>query len=322
MKEKILNLLKNHNDYLSGQTISDNLGITRASVWKYINILKKEGYKIEGISNKGYKLLPIKDLLNPIEIKSNLNTTYIGKNIKYFSKINSTNTFAKSIAYEEPNGTLIISEVQTDGKGRLDRDWSSPKGGIWASLLLKPNLEPIQAPKITQIAAAALTLTLKNYNLDIKIKWPNDLLLNNKKFCGILTEMSCDMDRINYIILGFGININISKEEIPDNLINKATSLSIESSKNFNRVSLLCDFLKNFEDLFREILETNDAKTSIEICKNNSLIIGKEISLLTRFGEESVICMDILPSGSLLVKNKKGEEKIVMSGEVSLSNYY
>ena len=323
MKDKILNLLNSHEDYISGEEISKLLGITRSSVWKYINILKKDGYIIDGISNKGYKLISKPDLLSLKEIELNLTTQFIGKKIHYFKEIDSTNSTAKDLAIKNAlDGTLVVSEIQTLGKGRLGRIWSSPKGGIWASLILRPNIEPINASKITLIAAAAQVITLQSYNLNPMIKWPNDLLLNNKKFCGILTEMSCDMDRINYIILGFGINVNLLKEDIPSDLLNKATSLSIESGYTFNRTELLCNYLHNFEILYNELLISNSINSTIDICRKNSMLIGKEIIITRRDKDETVLCIDIAPSGELLVKDSLGNEKLIFSGETSLSKNY
>lgn len=323
MKEKVLNLLKSNENYISGEEISKLLGITRSSIWKYINILKKEGYIIDGITNKGYKLISEPDLISLNNLKSNLNTSFIGKEINYFKELESTNSTAKDLAIKNANnGTLVISEIQTMGKGRLGRIWSSPKGGIWASLILRPNIEPIHAPKITLIAAAAEALTLESYNIKPEIKWPNDLLLNKKKFSGILTEMSCDMDRVNYIILGFGINVNLSTEDISSDLKDKATSLFIEHGSSFNRTELLCKYLYNFETLYNELLLENSISKTIDICRKNSMIIGKEI-IITRSGkDETVFCLNISNSGELLVKDFLGNETLIFSGEVSLSKNY
>lgn len=323
MKEKVLILLKNSSDFLSGEKISNKLGITRSSVWKHINVLKKEGYIIEGVSNKGYRLISSYDILNPVEIKEKLQTKYIGKDIKYFETIDSTNIMAKKLANNDAiDGTLIISEVQSFGRGRFNRQWISPKGGIWASLILKPNLEPIETPKITLIAAAALILTFKEYNLDVTVKWPNDILLKNKKISGILTEMNCDMDRINYIILGFGINVNLKEDTIPKGLRNKATSLQLSTGKTFSRIDLLCKFLKEFEKLYDELLNENHADTSISICKKNSILIGKDIIISSLNSNEKVKCIDLAKDGSLLVKNSSGKIKKVFSGEISLFENY
>ena len=323
MKEEILNLLKSSKNYISGEEISKLIGITRSSVWKYINILKKDGYIIDGVSNKGYKLISEADLISLNEIKSNLTTNFIGKELHYFKEVASTNSTAKDLAIKDaPNGTLVISEIQNSGKGRLGRVWTSPKGGIWASLILRPDIEPINCPKITLIAAAAEAITLESYNLKPEIKWPNDLLLKNKKFSGILTEMSCDMDRVNYIILGFGINVNLSKEDIPNDLLDKATSLSIECGCNLNRTELLCNYLQNFETLYNEFIFNNSINKTIDICRKNSMLIGKKIIITSRDKDENVFCIDIAPSGELLVKDFLGKERLIFSGEASLSKNY
>lgn len=323
MKEEILNLLKSNRNYVSGEEISKLIGITRSSVWKYINMLKKDGYIIDGVSNKGYKLISEADLISLNEIKSNLTTNFMGKELHYFKEVASTNSTAKDLAIKDaPNGTLVISEIQTSGKGRLGRVWTSPKGGIWASLILRPDIEPINCPKITLIAAAAEAITLESYNLKPEIKWPNDLLLKNKKFSGILTEMSCDMDRVNYIILGFGINVNLSKEDIPHDLLDKATSLSIECGCNLNRTELLCNYLQNFETLYNEFIFNNSIDKTIDICRKNSMLIGKKIIITSRDTDENVFCIDIAPSGELLVKDSLGKERLIFSGEASLSKNY
>ncbi len=323
MKEEILNLLKSNKSYISGEEISKLIGITRSSVWKYINMLKKDGYIIDGVSNKGYKLIFEADLISLNEIKSNLTTNFMGKELHYFKEVASTNSTAKDLAIKDaPNGTLVISEIQTSGKGRLGRVWTSPKGGIWASLILRPDIEPINCPKITLIAAAAEALTLESYNLKPEIKWPNDLLLKNKKFSGILTEMSCDMDRVNYIILGFGINVNLSKEDIPNDLLDKATSLSIECGYNLNRTELLCNYLQNFETLYNEFIFNNSINKTIDICRKNSMLIGKKIIITSRDTDENVFCIDIATSGELLVRDSLGKERLIFSGEASLSKNY
>lgn len=323
MKEKILNLLKSNDNYISGEDISKILGITRSSVWKYINILKKDGYQIEGISNKGYKLISEPDLISPAEIKLNLTTTSIGQEINYFKELASTNISAKELAIKDsPHGTLVVCEVQTSGKGRLGREWTSPQGGIFASLILRPNIEPIHASKITLIAAAAEAITMESLNIKSKIKWPNDLLVNDKKLSGILTEMSCDMDRINYVILGFGINVNLSKDNIPHDLLNKATSLSIEYGHKFNRSEILYSYLNNFEILYNELINNNSISKTLDICRNYSMLIGKEIIITTRDKDETVFCIDIASSGELLVRDSNGNEKLIFSGEASLSKNY
>lgn len=323
MKEKILFLLKESTDYISGETISKELGITRTSVWKHINALKRDGYNIEGISKKGYILNASLDIFNILELKSKLNKCNLISDIKHFNQVSSTNIIAKDLAIKNaPHGTLVISDTQTLGKGRLGREWISPKGGIWSSLILRPNLDPIEAPKLTQIAAAALSLTLKAYGINAKIKWPNDLLIDNKKICGILTEMSCDMDSINYVIVGIGINVNLSNKDIPIEIQDKASSLYLACGKFLERSSLFADFLKNFEKLYNDFLENPNTTSWVNICRKNSALIGKEIIISTRNGDEKVTFIDITNSGELLIKDPKGNERTACSGEISLSKNY
>ena len=202
MKDKILQLLNENDEYISGEKISKILGVTRASIWKYIKALKEEGYNIEGISKKGYKLLSTPDIISTFEINKDLKTNFIAQDIKYYKTLKSTNLTVKETSSSLSDGSIVISEVQEGGVGRFQRAWTSPFGGIWFSIMLKPNIEPYLASKITIIAAAALIKTLKSMNIDAVIKWPNDIYVNGKKLCGILTEMKCDMDHINYLVVG------------------------------------------------------------------------------------------------------------------------
>ncbi|MGL4773725.1 MAG: biotin--[acetyl-CoA-carboxylase] ligase, partial [Clostridium sp.] len=315
------NLLKNNSEYISGEEISKTLGVTRACIWKHINSLKNEGYSIEGISKKGYKLLSSPTELSLIEIKNNLNQNSFGENLYFFDEINSTNLYAKKIASSgAPNGTLIVAKSQNSGKGRLERAWSSPNGGLWFSLILRPNLSPMEASKVPLIAAASIWRTLNKYNYNCKIKWPNDILLNNKKVCGILTEMNCELDKINYLILGIGLNVNISS--IDDTLKDKATSLFLCDNRIHNLNLLLSEILSEFDPLYNEFLLTEEIPSSLEVCKNNSYLIGKEIIITTFNKNEVVECIDISSDGSLLIRDSHGNIRPVLSGEVSLNKNY
>ena len=181
MKEKILKLLSESDDYISGEKISQTLGVTRASVWKHIKTLKEDGYEIDGISKKGYKLISTPDIISIFEINKYLKTNFIAKNIKYYKSLQSTNLTAKENASSLNDGSVIISEIQEGGVGRFKRAWTSPAGGIWFSIILKPNIEPYLASKITIICAAALIKTLNSMNINAFIKWPNDIYVNGKK---------------------------------------------------------------------------------------------------------------------------------------------
>lgn len=320
MKEAIINILKNSSHtFISGQYISDKLGVTRTAIWKYINQLKKEGYNIESASKKGYKLISAPDLLTFEEVSSTLNTNFIGKQILHFDSITSTNDKAKKIASKENDGTVIISEEQTGGRGRLGRPWTSPKyKGVWMSIILKPEIDTMDVPKITQIAAASVVTTLLDMNIKAYIKWPNDIIINDKKVCGILTEMSGEINKVNYVVVGIGLNVNSSIEDFDKELLSKATSLKIEENREFKRNILVANILNNFEKLYEELIEYNNIDTSIKICKKNSILIGREIKIINRNRESFGKAIDLNSNGELLIQTKDGEIKPLISGEISV----
>jgi len=325
MKDKILAMLKENEDtFVSGQLISEILGVSRASIWKHINKLKEEGYVIESISKNGYKLVSCPDLLVQQEINTYLNTNYIGRNIVYFDSIDSTNTKAKEIASMDIiDGTVVISEEQTAGRGRVGRQWISPKyKGIWMSIILKPDMEPSNASNITLIAAAAVTMALKDFDVDVQIKWPNDIILNNKKLGGILTEMSSELNLIEYIIIGIGINVNNSEEDFSDTLEAIATSLKIETADNFNRQKLLGSILNHFEILYEEYILESNLTSTLQVCKKNSILLGKEIQLYHKGVLITATAVDISDEGLLIIQHKDGSIEKIISGEVSMHGVY
>ena len=321
MEERIINILKTSNNYVSGEHLSNELNVSRTSVWKYIKKLKSKGYKIEGISNKGYKLIQSPDKLTEVELQPLLKTHKIGRTIYHFDNIDSTNIKAKELAKSSvPDGSIIIAEEQTLGSGRFNRKWFSPNGGIWFSLLLKPSVPPSDAPKITQIAGAAVYKTLESLNIPSTIKWPNDILINNKKVCGILAEMKCDMEAVHYLILGIGINVNLDKSDFDDSIKETATSLKIEYNKQFSKKHLLADFLFNFENLYNYFLNKLDLSKTVEICRQHSNIWNKKAKLITYNKEEIVTCISLSDTGDLIVRDENGIEKAVLSGEISFKS--
>jgi BirA family biotin operon repressor/biotin-[acetyl-CoA-carboxylase] ligase len=321
MKGKILRILKGSgNNFVSGEKISEELGVSRASIWKYINVIKEDGYEIEAISRKGYRIISSPDKLTSEEIQSFLRTRYLGKNTIYYESIGSTNSKAKELAERgEEHGTVIISEEQTTGRGRLGRDWVSPKyKGIWVSIILRPNITTQNISQITLIGAAAVQKAILEMGIKAGIKWPNDIVLGGKKVCGILTEMSGEIDHINYLIVGIGINVNLKEEDIPKELKNVATSLLIESGKYIDRKVLLANVLNIFEDLYSDFVLNGDTKETIEICKENSILIGSEIQLINRGKVTVAKAIDISDSGELVIENHSGNLEYIVSGEVSI----
>ena len=211
MREKILELL-NKKDFVSGKNLAEQLKVSRTAIWKQIKILQNYGYNIESVKNRGYRLVSRPDIPRYEEMSPYLNTEVIGKKIVYFEKIDSTNIYAKKLAKEGVSeGCVVVAGIQEKGRGRKDRIWSSPEGGLWFSVILYPRIPPQNAMIITMAASVSVVeAIIKHTNLKPVIKWPNDVLVRGKKICGILTELDAEMDWINYVVIGIGININNS----------------------------------------------------------------------------------------------------------------
>ena len=216
MRKTIVEMLKNAGDnFTSGESIAGDLGISRTAVWKHIQKLRDSGYEILSHARRGYKLKDAPDLLLPSEIQIGLDTEIIGKEMSYYPSVDSTNRIAKALAYHgAAEGTIVVAEEQQSGKGRLERNFYSPRGkGIWFSIILRPKFLPHDAPKFTLMAAVAVAEAMKRFNLKAGIKWPNDVMFDNRKLVGILTEMTGELAKISYLVIGIGINVNISRDE-------------------------------------------------------------------------------------------------------------
>ncbi|MGB3367087.1 MAG: biotin--[acetyl-CoA-carboxylase] ligase [Acidaminobacteraceae bacterium] len=320
MKRKLLKFLKeNKGSFISGEEIASELGVSRTSIWKIINQMKEEGYKIDSAPRKGYKLMLDEDIINDQELNLELADSMYHNKIHYFEEISSTSTYAKEIATKGcEGGTLIISELQVEGRGRLGRNWESPKGsGIWMSLVLKPDLAPTKASKITQIAAAAVVIAVNNiYKLEAKIKWPNDIVINGKKICGILTEMNAELNHINYIVVGIGVNVNT--ENFPIDLEDKATSIFNITSEKSNRIPLIVEILKIFEELYVKYLEEYDFTEVLEINRKYSATIGRDVVVTRRNDVLKGFAYDLNDEGELLIRKEDEKIETVYYGEVSV----
>lgn len=323
MKDKILNALReNKNEYISGEDLSDQLGVSRTSIWKCIKGLKDLGYNIQSSSKKGYRLEDSQDILNEHELKFNLRTNIMGKNIEYFEKIDSTNKYAKKIAYEGcSEGTLVVANSQNLGRGRLGRSWeSTPDKGIWMSLVLRPLLAPQDVHIITLAASVAVVNAIKKATgIDTGIKWPNDIILDNRKVCGILTEMSAEIDRVNFIVLGIGINTNQNQEDFDSSLSDKATSLKLNlpQSKTLNRSNIIKILLEEIERIYILIKE-GKIQEVISLWKEHSVTIGKEVRIVHNETEFIGKAVDVLSDGRLIIEDKNGDKKEILSGEISV----
>jgi BirA family biotin operon repressor/biotin-[acetyl-CoA-carboxylase] ligase len=324
LKKKILEVLKENRDkFISGEELSNSLGVTRTSIWKYINGLKAEGYEIESIPRKGYRLIEEPDILSKDDLLIELKSSRFAKDIYCFDKIDSTNNYAKELALDgAEEGTIVLSDEQTGGRGRLGRPWMSPPGSsISMSIILKPSINPSEAAKITEITAAAVTIAINNATgLDVGIKWPNDIILNNKKVCGILTEMSAELDNINYVIIGIGINVNI--DEFPEDIAKVATSLKKVKGKYISRKNLVINIVKEFEKLYYNFINTGSLKRTIGICREKSVTLGKTVKIITKNGEIIAKALDITEDGKLVIKKDDGQIINIISGEVSVRGIY
>lgn len=323
MKGEILKLLKETDGYVSGQELCRRFGVSRTAVWKVINQLKEEGYEIEAVRNRGYALKGAGDVLSEAELLSCLKTEWAGGRTVYFDATDSTNIQARRLAEAHaPHGTLVVSDRQDGGKGRRGRSWASPSGvGIWMSLILRPEIAPSSASMLTLAAALAVREGIQEETgLSPLIKWPNDLVLNGKKICGILTEMSTELMEIQYVITGIGINVN--QREFPSEIRDTATSLSLEAGRCFRRSSLIAAILKAFEKDYAAFLKTGDLSLLLE--EYNACLVnrGKEVCILDPLGEYRAVAEGIDESGSLLVTLPDGTRREIISGEVSVRGIY
>ena len=318
MRDKIIEvILNNGEDFVSGEALSKKLGISRTAVWKHINALRQEGYDIESVNKKGYRLISSpNDLLNPQNIYHNLKTEIIGKNIIHLESVDSTNDYLKKIGNNVQEGTVVISEEQTKGKGRLGRNWQSKsKEGIWMSIILKPEIVPYKAPFITLIAGAAIVKALNDLQVPAKIKWPNDIIINNKKVSGILTELSAEIERINYVVVGIGMNVkNLYFDK---GLEEKATSLYKENYY-LSRVELVSQIIYEFEKLYKNYIENNNKEETLRICKEYSAVLNKDVYIIKDDKKELVKCIDISNDGNLIVRDSNDTIQEILSGEVSI----
>lgn len=325
MKYRILEELKDkRGEYVSGEEISRKLGISRTAVWKYINRLRQEGYGIESQTNSGYRLVESPDALSSYEIQPLLSTKFIGRELIYFDSLDSTNIYAKKIASEDfKDGTVVIAEEQTSGRGRLGRQWVSPKGrGIWMTILLKPDIMPSEASKLTLVSAYAVCRALERYGLAARIKWPNDIVVNGKKLCGILTEMSADIDEIKYVTVGIGINANLDVSDFGDEIASTATSIKIETGKPVSRKTVVGCVLNEFEYVYEAFIRNGSIEDFLEGYKTRSAVLGKDIRVIYKKEELLGKAVDISAEGHLVIKLEDGSTKEIISGEVSVRGLY
>ena len=321
MRMTIVEMLKKAGkDFISGESIAGELGISRTAVWKHIQKLREHGYQIISSERRGYQLKDAPDLLLPSEIQIGLDTQIIGKEMKYFPSVDSTNHEAKALAYHgAAEGTIVVAEEQDSGKGRLDRNFYSPRGkGIWFSVILRPKFLPHDAPKFTLMAAVAVAEAMARFNLKAQIKWPNDIMFDGRKLVGILTEITGELARINYMVIGIGINVNMSRADFPEELQNVAASLSEMSGEDLSRVEIFRAVLEEFDKLYLEVKAEGFDKV-IERWKKYNVTLGKNVRVISASDGESFTgkAVDLNQDGALVVEAEDGQ-RTVYAGDVSI----
>ncbi len=318
LKTKIISILrKNPGHFVSGQEICDSLNVSRTAIWKHINQLREEGYVIESVPKKGYRMTTSPDRITEHEVAPWLKTETLGRVLIHHKTVDSTNIVAKALARDGyPEGTLVTAEHQTAGRGRSGRSWTSQEGGaIQMSLVLRPQAPPAKAPSITQIGAASVALVLEALGLSPRIKWPNDVLLSGKKVCGILTEMSCELDHIHFIVVGMGVNVGWSS--VPEEISQVATSLIDEGVKSPDRARLTAEIMNSFEPLYLSFL-AGDSSPYLEVCRRLSWLKGKEISFSQNGETVKGVAGDIDDQGRLEIYYRDGSRDHLLSGEVHI----
>ncbi len=324
-KDEILRILRESGGYVSGEEISNQMGVSRTAIWKQICDLRDEGYDISAVSKRGYVLKSEPDIMTKEAVLSQIATETFGRNMEYFDEIDSTNNYCKQQAeMGAEHGFLVVADRQVSGRGRRGRVWETPSGiSIAMSLLLRPDIATECASMITLVAALSVAHAIRNVSgLDAKIKWPNDIVINGKKVCGILTEMSVEFSAINYVVVGIGINVN--NASFPEELADMATSIYLEKHEMVSRSKLIAEILINFERYYRIFLETQDMSGLKDVYEERLVNKDERVRVMSANGrvDDEGTALGIDDIGRLVIKSDDGRQKNIMAGEVSVRGLY
>ena len=304
-REEILKFLDS-GEWVSGEEMALQQGISRAAVWKQIQGLRLRGYEILSFTKKGYRLVNKPDFLDAKSIQFGLETKWLGRNLLCFQELTSTNEMAKEVALSSENGTVILSMIQTQGRGRLSRPWASPPGGIWMSLLLKPKIPLSKVYQINMAVSVAVSKSIQTlYGLDAGIKWPNDILINDLKVCGILMEVSAQVDRLDYAVVGIGINANVDISKFPKEW--KSTSIAYNLGRFISRAELIQMILKEIEAAYEQINSTEVYKE----WRRRSITLGRHVRIASITGDLIGVAEDLRGDGSLCIRTKEGIKRVL-----------
>lgn len=324
MKDEILaRFLKANGEPISGQALADEFHVSRTAIWKHMQTLKEEGYEFETLKKRGYKLLSVPDKVDLGQLQQFLTTKRYGRQVHYYDSVDSTQLVAHELVRAgAPDGTIVIAEHQTAGRGRMMREWESSEGkGIWMTVIIRPNVAPHQAPQFTLVTAVSIVQAMKASfkNFTPEIKWPNDILVNGKKTTGILTEMVAEADRIQALLIGIGINVNQQREDFPDELQSIATSIALEEGEQIERVHFVAkvlEFLENYSDHYVK----NGFGMIKTLWEESSGTIGKQVKATTLREVVEGEAVSITESGVLEIRQANGEIKSVYSADIEILN--
>lgn len=321
--EELLHMLLNaEGEFVSGEEISRNLSISRTAVWKHVNKLRDMGYEFEAVSRKGYRLITKPDSIDATALQLALETTVFGRKAIILNSTLSTQGDVQHMAEQgQGEGAVVLAEEQTGGRGRFGRKWFSPPGrGIWMSVLMRPELALQNTPQLTLLTGVAVCRAIRSYTgADAGIKWPNDLLIDGRKVCGILLESTVEDHELRYCIAGIGVDVNFDPKDYPEDLITIATSLKMETGQNIDRTKLAAAILSELERLYF-LYQKEGFGVISSLWEALSVSMNREIKVANPQGIIEGTAIGLDPSGALILEKKNGERVSVYSGEVSLVN--
>lgn len=322
MRSEILTRLRECGDYVSGQELCERFGVSRTAIWKIIRGLRAEGYQIEAVPNRGYRLTGTEEVYSAEEIESRIQTKWAGRRLSFYEQTGSTNARAKVEAENgAPHGTLVVADMQTAGRGRRGRSWDSPAGSnVYFTIILKPDFAPEKASMLTLVMAHAAACAIqKETGLACGIKWPNDIVINGRKVCGILTELSAERGYIHYVVIGAGVNV--LRQEFPEEIADKAACLEAECGRKVSRSALLARIMSFFEEDYESFAAAGDLSPLLESYNRMLVNLDREVCVLDPKGEFTGTARGINPAGELLVETGEGIVQ-VFAGEVSVRGIY
>ncbi|HEX8907929.1 MAG TPA: biotin--[acetyl-CoA-carboxylase] ligase [Anaeromyxobacteraceae bacterium] len=318
-EEMVLAFLAEAGDeFVSGEAISDKLGLSRAAVWKHVNALRAQGYRIEAAPARGYRLVEIPDRLGELELRPLLNTHDLGQALHWYEEVGSTNDVAKELAEEGAlHGEVVVAERQTAGRGRRGRSWSSPpRRNLYLSVILRPELPPARAPEVTLLASVAVCQAVRQAGVAAAIKWPNDVLVSGRKLAGVLTEMAAEVERVQWLVVGIGVNVNADRDDFPEELRELATSLRLERGQPVPRVLFAAALLTALEEWLDRHADEGFAPVRAA-WREMSDTLGREVRVRSGGADLVGVAEDVDESGALLVRTAQGLERVV-SGDVEM----